>query len=156
MRFRDASLRGESKIRPGNICPLCSPRTLGLDGTVEEDALTASGTRGADDRRGIKTATFTQEASKVLQKWFFDNFGHPYPEKEDKDRLCSETGLTAKQLNDWFSNWRKRVWNRGMANQPKPDMSKAMDVCGSGWLTTCGQSSAREKQQIIKTKLEML
>jgi len=94
----------------------------------ENDRVT---TPAAERRMGnLKASTFTQDASKVLRKWFFDHFSHPYPEKEEKERLCNETGLTAKQLNDWFSNWRKRVWNRGMANQPKPDMSKAMAAMG--------------------------
>jgi len=78
------------------------------------------------DRRmgNLKASTFTQDASKVLRKWFFDHFSHPYPEKDEKERLCNETGLTAKQLNDWFSNWRKRVWNRGMTGPgaPRTDM----------------------------------
>jgi len=86
----------------------------------------------ASERRmgNLKASTFTQDASKVLRKWFFDHFSHPYPEKEEKERLCNETGLTAKQLNDWFSNWRKRVWNRGMTNAPKADLKTLQAAMG--------------------------
>merc|ERR1719218_365121 len=39
----------------------------------------------AERRMGnLKASTFTQDASKVLRKWFFDHFSHPYPEKEEK------------------------------------------------------------------------
>lgn len=45
-----------------------------------------------------------------LQRWFDENMYRPYPSDCSKHQLAYETGLTAVQLNHWFTNTRKRYW----------------------------------------------
>ena len=69
------------------------------------------------------------EATEVLERWFWDNFypteqrPKPVPTREEKRALANETGLSERQVADWFVNARARKW--------KPRMEQIMrEVCG--------------------------
>lgn len=49
-----------------------------------------------------------KKATDVLRQWFLSNLKHPYPTHEDKEVLSKATGLTRKQIQNWFTNTRKR------------------------------------------------
>ncbi|CEL96673.1 unnamed protein product [Vitrella brassicaformis CCMP3155] len=49
-------------------------------------------------------------ATAVLRQWFDEHEEHPYPTDDEKQSLMKQTGLTKKQLQDWFVNIRKRTW----------------------------------------------
>jgi len=51
----------------------------------------------------------SQKADRVLRKWCFEHFSQPYPNKQEKEQLCTEAKITTKKLNEWLSNWRKRI-----------------------------------------------
>eukprot|EP00917_Polyrhabdina_sp_WS-2016_P004479 GHVP01010237.1.p1 GENE.GHVP01010237.1~~GHVP01010237.1.p1 ORF type:complete len:458 (+),score=72.69 GHVP01010237.1:104-1477(+) len=55
---------------------------------------------------------FPDSAKEVLRSWLFNHIAYPYPNKNDKDELCMRTGLTLKQINNWFTNTRKRHWRK--------------------------------------------
>lgn len=48
-----------------------------------------------------------------LKQWMLDHVDHPYPNDSEKNQLVQETGLTLRQLNDWFSNARRRWFLKG-------------------------------------------
>lgn len=48
----------------------------------------------------------------VLKRWFIRNAQYPYPNDEVTDRLSEFSGLSRKQLSQWFLNVRKRHWLR--------------------------------------------
>lgn len=48
----------------------------------------------------------------MLQKWFLDHVDHPYIKKVDKAMLAHKTGLTTKQITGWFTNNRKRKYQK--------------------------------------------
>lgn len=50
---------------------------------------------------------FLKNTTEVLMKWLIDHKDHPWPNKQEKKRLCSESGLDYKQLRVWFTNNRK-------------------------------------------------
>ena len=58
-----------------------------------------------------KTATFKsklpKKATDVLKNWFLNNIQNPYPSHEAKEMLSKLTGLTRKQIQNWFTNSRK-------------------------------------------------
>ncbi|KAG5457534.1 MAG: homeobox KN domain-containing protein [Olpidium bornovanus] len=51
-------------------------------------------------------------AVAVLKDWFFANLENPYPSKEERDRFAGQTGLTQKQVSEWFVNARRRLRER--------------------------------------------
>ena len=50
---------------------------------------------------------FTKESTSVLKKWLIDNIEDPYLKYSDKITLSRESGLTHKQIQNWFTNVRK-------------------------------------------------
>ena len=49
------------------------------------------------------------ESQKVLKDWLFSHSHHPYPTDGEKEELCTITGLSLQQLNNWFINARRRI-----------------------------------------------
>jgi hypothetical protein len=45
----------------------------------------------------------------ALMKWLEQNLDNPYPTQDMKFLLSSQTGMTIKQLDNWFINARRRV-----------------------------------------------
>ena len=74
--------------------------------------------------------TFHKSQTKVLQRWFLDNIHHPYLKKEDKARLSQQTGLSKKQITGWFTNNRKRKYQKvsAMAKKKGKDMRKSNNL----------------------------
>jgi hypothetical protein len=52
------------------------------------------------------------DAVKTLKTWMFSpqHVQYPYPNEQEKLELMQQTGLTRKQLTNWFTNSRKRLW----------------------------------------------
>ncbi|MEN2499540.1 MAG: DNA binding [Marteilia pararefringens] len=59
-----------------------------------------------------KRSSFPKEASELLLNWLSNNRGNPYPSDSEKDELRKSTGLTMVQINNWFTNARRRVLKR--------------------------------------------
>jgi hypothetical protein len=57
-----------------------------------------------------KRGSLPKGAVRVLKKWLFDHFSHPYPSIEEKEALSAQTGLKTSQVNYWFINARVRIW----------------------------------------------
>ena len=49
-------------------------------------------------------------AKAILEDWLASHFEDPYPDEEEKARLVQLTGITLRQINNWFSNTRVRLW----------------------------------------------
>ena len=58
--------------------------------------------------------------TRVLKNWVDRNIEDPYPSVQEKIQLAEEAGLTMKQVNDWFTNFRKRHWEMEMYNASVP------------------------------------
>ncbi|OUM63129.1 hypothetical protein PIROE2DRAFT_61463 [Piromyces sp. E2] len=58
---------------------------------------------------GRKRPNHSARVSNILKKWLFTNHSYPYPTVVQKNNLCSVTGLTKTQLNNWFVNARRRL-----------------------------------------------
>jgi len=52
------------------------------------------------------------KAVSVLKQWLFENIQDPYPSNETKEELAKKTGLTFKQVHNWFINARGRIWKK--------------------------------------------
>lgn len=52
-----------------------------------------------------------RKARDILEAWFKENVDSPYPKLHDKERLCTQTGLSMKKIDNWFINERSRKWH---------------------------------------------
>lgn len=78
-------------------------------------------------------------ASNRLRSWFRANRSHPYPSEETKNRLAQQTGLSLRQLSDWFTNARRRPgdwWDAPEATLATPAIFVSVSASASA-ATTC-------------------
>lgn len=74
-------------------------------------------------------------AVATLKAWLLspEHFTHPYPTPQDQVLLMQKTGIDKKQLKNWFTNARRRIW--------KPMLKKQLEQgkitqTGSGGVVT--------------------
>jgi hypothetical protein len=53
-----------------------------------------------------------KEATDLLKGWLLEHVYKPYPTEDEKLKLISQTGLTMTQLNNFFTNARRRYLKR--------------------------------------------
>ena len=72
-------------------------------------------------------------AVATLKAWLLspEHFTHPYPTPQDQVMLMQKTGIDKKQLKNWFTNARRRIW--------KPLLKKQLE---QGKLTATGTGGA--------------
>lgn len=75
--------------------------------------------RGSLGKRQVPYGGLGQSACVILTRWFHANFEHPYPDDDDKEKLARASGLSVKQVSNWFINQRVRKW--------KPELQKIRD-----------------------------
>ncbi|KAJ1550396.1 hypothetical protein HK096_007181, partial [Nowakowskiella sp. JEL0078] len=65
----------------------------------------------ADTRRKMRKTrpNFSKDVIALLTNWILTNFENPYPQKDVKTRMQEQTGLSELQLDNWFSNARRRL-----------------------------------------------
>ena len=80
------------------------------------------------DNRPVK-----HNPNPILEKWFNDHIQHPFPSTKEKLTLAILSNLTLPQINDWFTNYRKRKWY-------PPEVS-------SGGTCSSGRASKRPKRK---------
>lgn len=51
---------------------------------------------------------FAPEINTILNEWFEAHKVTPYPTEDEKQELMAKTGISQKQLKDWFGNRRRR------------------------------------------------
>lgn len=77
-----------------------------------------------------KKSSFPKEASQILLGWLQKNRSNPYPSDGEKDDLRQQTGLTMVQINNWFTNARRRVLKRWKdCNSSKKSSKSAEKYC---------------------------
>ena len=48
-----------------------------------------------------------KQSTTYLKSWLLEHSDFPYPSKEEMETIVEETGLTFKQVKNWFTNTRK-------------------------------------------------
>lgn len=68
---------------------------------------------------------YPHAVTKVLVEWLTNpiNMNHPYPSVEDQAELMKKTKLSKRQLQNWFTNARKRRLATRVLKQKGPDGS---------------------------------
>ncbi len=49
-----------------------------------------------------------KDGVNFMKNWLYAHVDNPYPSQAEKDLMSEETGLTIKQINNWFINARRR------------------------------------------------
>ncbi|RLN95794.1 hypothetical protein BBJ28_00012091 [Nothophytophthora sp. Chile5] len=65
----------------------------------------------------------------ILKGWMLsrEHVKHPYPTDEDKQMLLKKTGISMKQLTNWFTNARKRIWKPMMRREHSRQLQSALE-----------------------------
>lgn len=76
-------------------------------------------------------------AVSTLKAWLLspEHFTHPYPTPQDQAMLMQKTGIDKKQLKNWFTNARRRIWKpmlKKQIEQGKLSATGAPGVPGAG------------------------
>jgi hypothetical protein len=90
------------------------------------------GSDDEDDGKGGRSKSRRElpaGAVATLKAWLLspEHFTHPYPTPQDQVMLMQKTGIDKKQLKNWFTNARRRIW--------KPMLKKQLE---QGKLTATG------------------
>ncbi|PWN23878.1 hypothetical protein BCV69DRAFT_296187 [Microstroma glucosiphilum] len=72
----------------------------GLDG-----GSSGQGSSAIPRRRG----KLPKDVTERLKTWLMEHASHPYPNEDEKRRLCMQTGLSISQVSNWFINARRRI-----------------------------------------------
>lgn len=84
-----------------------------FDSSIDENEATGGG--GGENQnksRGRSRRELPAHAVTILKAWLVspEHFHHPYPTLQDQAQLMAETGIDKKQLKNWFTNARRRIW----------------------------------------------
>jgi hypothetical protein len=76
-----------------------------------------------------------------LKAWLLspEHFTHPYPTPQDQVMLMQKTGIDKKQLKNWFTNARRRIWKPMLKKQLEAGKLVAHGQITGGTSATGGQ-----------------
>ena len=96
---------------------------------MADDIYDDDGDGGGGKARSKSRRELPAGAVATLKAWLLspEHFTHPYPTPQDQQMLMQKTGIDKKQLKNWFTNARRRIW--------KPMLKKQIE---QGKLTTTG------------------
>lgn len=96
---------------------------------------------GSDDDDGGKGGSRSKSrrelpagAVATLKAWLLspEHFTHPYPTPQDQVMLMQKTGIDKKQLKNWFTNARRRIWKPMLKKQLEQGKLTATGAGGGG------------------------
>lgn len=118
----------------------------------EEDSLSDDDDDDNEHKRGGKPRReLPAGAVATLKAWLLspEHFTHPYPTPQDQIMLMQKTGIDKKQLKNWFTNARRRIWKPMLKKQL--ESGKIATISGGG-ISATGPvvTSARDyNQQVV-------
>ena len=73
----------------------------------------------SDKKGGKSRRELPAGAVATLKAWLLspEHFTHPYPTPQDQIMLMQKTGIDKKQLKNWFTNARRRIWKPMLKKQ---------------------------------------
>lgn len=120
-------------VRPKPVMP-GSPRKGGHDSDSDQSDDGSGGGKdiGKKSRRELPSGAVT-----ILKTWLLspEHFTHPYPTPQDQVMLMRKTGIDKKQLKNWFTNARRRIWKPMLKKQLE---SGTLAATGGGGVAVAG------------------
>ena len=92
-----------------NSTPLVEPESQGFSDKNRGPTLIIQRSRKLTDefKSPGGRAKYSEECLGLMNEWLL-NSTSPYPDREELECLAERTGLTRNQVNNWFTNTRKR------------------------------------------------
>lgn len=120
--------RPELQAAKGRQQPTTNPMA-DADQRIQEHGSEDEGDGGGKAGKSKSRRELPAGAVQTLKAWLLspEHFTHPYPTPQDQAMLMAKTGIDKKQLKNWFTNARRRIW--------KPMLKKQIE---QGKLTTTG------------------
>lgn len=59
------------------------------------------------NRKYIRMPNFAKRSVQILKNWLNNHIDNPYPTHKEKESLSKESGLSKRQIQNWFTNARK-------------------------------------------------
>jgi hypothetical protein len=113
-----------------------------------------SGSDDEDDGKGGRSKSRRElpaGAVATLKAWLLspEHFTHPYPTPQDQVMLMQKTGIDKKQLKNWFTNARRRIWKPMLKKQIEQGKLSTMGVPGAvpGLMMAPGMDGQIQYQQ---------
>jgi len=82
----------------------------------DEDSEDYSGSgnfgHGSLDSPNKKRSRLPPSSVAIFRHWLFNHLESPYPSEEEKEELAHKAGLRITQVNNWFTNARRRILPR--------------------------------------------
>jgi hypothetical protein len=99
--------------------------------TYDDDDDLDMGSAGGKER-GKSRRELPAGAVATLKTWLLspEHFTHPYPTPQDQAMLMQKTGIDKKQLKNWFTNARRRIWKPMLKKQIEQGNLTATGVQG--------------------------
>lgn len=64
------------------------------------------------DSGSKKRSRLPPSSVAIFRHWLFNHLESPYPSEEEKEELAQKAGLRITQVNNWFTNARRRILPR--------------------------------------------
>jgi len=96
-----------------------APSADGGDDSSKEDDDNDKDSGKSKDGGGKSRRELPAGAVATLKQWLLspEHFTHPYPTPQDQVLLMEKTGIDKKQLKNWFTNARRRIWKPMLKKQ---------------------------------------
>lgn len=88
-----------------------------------------NGEGSAQDRKKGGFQVFPQSTIDYLNSWISLHRVNPFPDAEEKARICADTGLSKRQVGDWMARARKKL--RKKSNDKKKSPSATVSSISS-------------------------
>jgi len=66
----------------------------------------------SDNSNSRKRSRLPPSSVAIFRHWLFNHLESPYPSEEEKEELAQKAGLRITQVNNWFTNARRRILPR--------------------------------------------
>lgn len=114
--YRHCSLAGPAK-RQASTFETPNPVIGQLHGVYEDEHISQEASQGHEQpvsisertsRASKRSTSRSKTSTRPLRSWFTSHLEHPYPTECEKEHLASLSGLRRTQIDNWFSNARRR------------------------------------------------
>ena len=129
-----SSLRERKKSGRSQLANIIDNNDTNMADVYDDDMDSGSGGGGSGGKvRSKSRRELPAGAVATLKAWLLspEHFSHPYPTPQDQVMLMQKTGIDKKQLKNWFTNARRRIWKPMLKKQIESGQLAATTAAGA-------------------------